>query len=411
LIREPNEVRILRLVRDSGEISRVEIAKLCNLNKAYVTELVAKLIQNGFLETTGKVEVNDRVGRKRILLRFIPSAGLVAGVDVGMTHATVVITDLNAKVLQEKAFSYSIDTPARNVLAKVVDAITTSLAATGYPLSRLVGIGLGVQGLIDYRTNTLMVSHNKKSWEGESLSKQLEEQFNVPVYVENDVKAMTLGEYLLGAAKGVKNLAYLFIGDGLGAGIMINGHLHRGFTSSAGEIGYTEMEPAAYYKEHFPHLHTSDQTIFGQILTDSNIIESYKRKASGDDKADASINAIAERAINGDNVARSIIEECSSLLSILSINLINMLNPELIIIGGKLSQSSPSVIDLVRTKIHRDILSVPAEAVQVKAASLGEEAVALGAASLVLYEMFEPLHSLSLDAARSKSLKREAMEA
>lgn len=404
LIREPNEVRILRLVRDSGEISRVEIAKACNLNKAYVTELVAKLIQNGFLETTGRVEVNNRVGRKRILLRFIPSAGLVAGVDVGMTHATVIITDLNAKVLQEKTFGYSVDTPAKSVLSGVVDAITTAVASTRYPLSRLVGIGLGVQGLLDYKTNTLMVSHNKKSWEGESLSAQLEAHFKVPIYVENDVKAMTLGEYLLGSAKWVKNLAYLFIGDGLGAGIMINGHLHRGFTSSAGEIGYTELEPASYYSEHFPFLYNDGQAIFGQILTDTNIVESYLRRTSGETKDNVSVNTVAERAIDGDNVARHIIEECASLLSILCINLVNMLNPELIIIGGRFSQCCPSVIDIVRDKIHKDILSVPAEAVQVKAATLGKEAVALGAGSLVLYEMFEPLHTLSLHAERRKSL-------
>ena len=118
LIREPNEVRVLRLVRDSGEISRIEIARECNLNKAYVSELVAKLIQTGFLEETGKVEENDKVGRKRILLRFLPLAGLVAGVDIGMTHSTVVLTDLNAAVLREKTFVYSLETPARKSTLK-----------------------------------------------------------------------------------------------------------------------------------------------------------------------------------------------------------------------------------------------------------------------------------------------------
>ena len=405
LIREPNEVRVLRLVRDSGEISRIEIARACNLNKAYVSELVAKLIQTGFLEETGKVEVTDKVGRKRILLRFLPLAGLVAGVDVGMTHSTIVLTDLNAAVLRKKTFVYSLETPAKKVLSNVADIITALLAETNDSQSRLVGIGVGVQGLIDYKTNTLMVSHNKKSWEGESLSTELETHFKVPVYVENDVKTMTLGEYLLGSAKGIKNLVYLFIGDGLGAGIMINGHLHRGFTSSAGEIGYTELEPASFYREQFPLMYNG-QSIFGQILTDTNIVESYRRINPGHAEKQISVATIAEKAGNGDLTAIQIIRECASLLSNLSINLINTLNPELIIIGGKLSQCYPELIDLVRETIHKDLLSVPAEAVLVRAATRGEEAVALGATGLVLYEMFEPLHTVSLHASRRYSFVR-----
>ena len=405
LIREPNEVRVLRLVRDSGEISRIEIARACNLNKAYVSELVAKLIQTGFLEETGKVEVTDKVGRKRILLRFLPLAGLVAGVDVGMTHSTIVLTDLNAAVLRKKTFVYSLETPAKKVLSNVADIISGLLAETNDSQSRLVGIGVGVQGLIDYKTNTLMVSHNKKSWEGESLSAEFEKHFKVPVYVENDVKAMTLGEYLLGSAKGIKNLVYLFIGDGLGAGIMINGHLHRGFTSSAGEIGYTELEPASFYREQFPLMYNG-QSIFGQILTDTNIVESYRRISPGLAEKQIAVATIAEKAGNGDLTAIQIIRECASLLSNLSINLINTLNPELIIIGGKLSQCYPELIDLVRETIHKDLLSVPAEAVLVRAATRGEEAVALGATGLVLYEMFEPLHTVSLHASRRYSFVR-----
>jgi N-acetylglucosamine repressor len=405
LIREPNEVRVLRLVRDSGEISRVEIARACNLNKAYVSEIVAKLIQSGFLEETGRTEANDKVGRKRMLLRFLPLAGLVAGVDVGMTHATTVLTDLNAAVIRKNTFTYSLETSAKEVLSRVVESISLLLDETHNPQTRLVGIGVGVQGLIDYRKNSLMVSHNKKSWEGESLSDELEKHFKVPVYVENDVKAMTLGEYLLGSAKGIKNLVYLFIGDGLGAGIMINGLLHRGFTSSAGEIGYSELVPGSFYQEHFPLLYNG-QSIVGQILTDANIVNSYRRhkpKANGEELTIASIAELAEK---GDNVAMHIVKECASLLSDISINLINALNPELVIVGGKLPRSYPKITDIVRENIHKDLLSVPAEAVLVRASARGEEAVALGATGLVLYEMFEPLHTVSLHASRRYSFMK-----
>ncbi len=186
---------------------------------------------------------------------------------------------------------------------------------------------------------------------------------------------------------------------------MINGHLHRGFTSSAGEIGYTELVPASFYREQVPLMYNG-QSIFGQILTDTNIVESYRRCASGHAREQISVETISEMAESGDRTALQIMGESASLLSVLSINLINMLNPELIIIGGRLSQCYPKLIGQVRETIHKDLLSVPAEAVQVRAATRGEEAVALGATSLVLYEMFEPLHTISLHASKRYSFVR-----
>jgi DNA-binding Lrp family transcriptional regulator len=295
LIREPNEVRILRVVRDSGEISRIEIAKSTNLHKATITDLVTKLIRAGFLEETGEVEVNKKVGRKRILLRFHPKAGLVAGVDIRMTHATVVLTDLNAEIVQQKSFKYSVDASAKEVLTEIAAMIGILLNAATLPSSKLIGIGIGVQGVIDYHTNTLVLSHNKRKWQGQSLSADLETHFDVPVYVENDVKTMAIGEYLLGAAKGTKDFVHVWVGEGLGAGIMINGHLLHGITSSAGEIGYNGMESTSYYAERYP-LTYRDQVMLGEILTDANLVESYRRNASPPGEDDLTVISVAQRA-------------------------------------------------------------------------------------------------------------------
>jgi N-acetylglucosamine repressor len=405
-IREPNEVRILRLVRDSGEISRIEISKKCDLNKAYVTELVAKLIKAGFLEETRKVEAAERVGRRRILLQFRPLAGLVAGVDVGMTHVRVALTDLNANILQQETFPYSEEATVKEIFSRVAATIHTLLEAANFSQSSLVGIGIGIQGLVDYSTNTLIFAQNRKAWQGESLSAELELRFSVPVYVENDVKAMTLGEYLLGTAKGTKNFVHIWVGDGLGAGFMINGHLYRGFTSSAGEIGYNGLDFSAYYKENFPYTFR-DQSMFGEILTDHNFIESYRINSPHAHEGELTVAAIALKADNGDSIALHIIDEFVSLVSMLSINLVNTLNPEIIIIGGKLAQAYPACAAMLQERIHKDLLAAPAEAVRVKTAKHGEGGVILGAAGLVLYELFEPLHSTSLRAARRHKLIKE----
>lgn len=390
LIREPNEVRILRIVRDSGEISRIEIAKATNLHKATITDLVAKLIRAGFLQETGEVKESRNVGRKRILLRFNPMAGFVAGVDIGMTQATVAISDLNARSIRQKSFGYSVDTPARAVLSKVAAKIRSLLAGVDPQASKLVGIGIGVQGVIDYRTNTLILSYNKKGWEGKSLSPELEATFNVPVFVENDVKTMALGEYLLGAARGVKDFVHIWVGDGIGAGIMINGTLLHGITSSAGEIGYNSLEVPSYYAEKYP-LTYRNQMMFGEILTNANLVASYRRGSREAVADDISVADVATKAKNGDPVARQVIDEFTSMLSSLCITMVNTLNPELILVGGKIAQCYPAIAEMLENKIHTDRLTPPAEALRVKPAQHGENGVTLGAAGLVLYELFEPV--------------------
>ncbi len=394
-IREPNEVRILRVVRDAGEISRIEIAKLTGLHKTTITDLVGKLIRAGFLEETGAVASRRKVGRRRILLRFRPMAGLVAGVDIGMTRAAVALTDLNAQVLQQTTFEYPVGASAQEVLSEVAETIQTLLSSANCSQSQLVGIGIGVQGVIDYPKNVLVLSYNKKTWQGESLSRLLEGRFKVPVYVENDVKTMALGEYLLGAARGMKHFVHIWVGEGIGAGIMINGQLLHGITSSAGEIGFNELEFPPYYAERFP-LTYRNQVMFGQILTDTNLIESYRRASGSTLDGRVSVALIARNAAAGDENARRIIDEFTSMLSMLSINLVNTLNPELIIIGGKLAQNYPALAEALQDRIRADLLTPPAEAVHVRSAKHGEIGVILGAAGLVLYELFEPLHAFSV---------------
>jgi predicted NBD/HSP70 family sugar kinase len=401
-IHEPNEVRILRLVRDRRALSRIELARATGLHKATVTDLVAKLIDSGFLEETGEVDSRRKVGRKRIILRFRPLAGLVVGVDIRMTRATVAVTDLNARVLHQEAFDYSADAPADEILSRVAQTIRSLLKAGKHSPSELVGIGICVQGIIDSSTNTLVLSYNKKGWQGQSLSAHLEREFSVPIYVENDVKAMAVGEYLLGAAKGTKDFVYLWVGEGVGAGIMIHGQLLHGITSSAGEIGYNALESSAVGAEKFP-LTYRGQEMFGQILTDANLIESYRRASAIPAPGEISVQYVAERARLGDQLAQQVIEEFVSLLSLLCISMVNSLNPELIVVGGMLAQYSPSVAEMLQRTIHRDLLAPPAEAVRVRCAVHGPVGGILGAAGLVLYELFEPIQRISARPSRRQT--------
>ena len=406
-IHEPNGVRVLRLVRDHGTISRIEIAKATGLHKATITDLVAKLIAAGYLEDTGELGARRRVGRKRRLLRFLPLAGLVAGVDIRMTHAAVAVTDLNAHVIVQDSFGYESGDSVDSVLSRVGEMIRNLLKASRNPASKLVGIGIGIQGIVDCSTNTLILSRNKASWQGESISGRLEEEFKIPVYAENDVKAMALGEYLFGAAKGIKDFVHIWVGDGIGAGIMINGQLLHGISSAAGEIGFNAIDSSAVNSKSFP-MTFHDQEIFGEILNNANFIESYRQRATNGYGEEISIPYVVERSRLGDQVAQQVIEEFVSLLNLLCTPMVNTLNPEMIVIGGKLAEAFPAIAEMLQGKIHRDVLAPPAEAVRVRCAANVETGVILGAAGLVLYELFEPAQRVSVRAIRMERATRSS---
>ncbi len=403
LIKEPNEVRVLRLIRDGGQISRTEISEQCNLSKASVSEIVLELIESGFVEETGKGDSTERGGRKRILLQFKPSAGLVAGIEIRIDYAVVALADLNASVLQQETFSFAVGSKPDDVLPHAVSLLDDLLKKYQRPNSRLIGIGVGLPGLVEYKSNTLRVADTLKGWQSAQLAAALETHFNVPVYLENDVKAMTLGEYLFGAGKGSDTLVHIWIGEGIGAGLIVNGTLHRGITSSAGEIGYNDLGYSIHSTGRFPLLYNG-QRDFGEILSDRNLIESYCRSSRTNEKY--SVEMIINKALNGEQLAQQLLEEFASLISIVCINMINALNPEIILVGGKVAQFGDYVIAKVQDKVRADLLTLPAEVVKVRSAQLGKSATILGAIGLILYELFEPLHSLSL---RSNTMRHHAI--
>jgi predicted NBD/HSP70 family sugar kinase len=400
-ILEPNGVRVLRLVRDHGTISRIEIAKETGLHKSTITDLVARLIDAGFLEDTGELGASRKGGRKRRLLQFLPLARLVAGVDIRMTYAAVTITDLNAHVIAHDSFAYDAGDSIDKVLSRVAATIRNLVRASGSALSKLVGVGIVIQGIVDCPTNTLVLSRNQASWQGKSLGARLEREFRIPVYAENDVKAMALGEYLFGAARGTKDFIHVWIGEGIEAGIMINGQLVHGITSGAGEIDSNALHSAAVDSQSFP-LTFRGQRVFGEILNDANLIESYRRHSGNDHGEEVTVPFVMERSRLGDKVAQRVLEEFVSLLNLLCTPMVNMLNPELIVIGGKLAESLPAVAEILQDKIYRSVLTLPARAVHVRCAANAGTGVILGAAGLVLYELFEPKQRISARAVRTE---------
>lgn len=397
-------VRVLRFVRERGTTSQIEVARSCGLSKAAVSEVVQRLTADGYLQELGMSSSTKNGGRRRVLLQFNALSGLVVGIDIRISSAQVALSDLNATILSRKEVHFTKGASPGVVIPRLIEAVDELLRNKPDTAGTLIGIGIGVPGVIDYTTGTLIVADTLRGWDGISLSGAFESRFEVPVYVENDVKSMTVAEYLLGVAKGVRDFVLLWLGSGIGAGIMVDGRLLRGATSSAGEIGYNNLGFLICQKGEFPLLYAG-QKDFGDILSEDSIIDAYRRMSGRSDPELITLAEILDRAANGEAGAMDIFHEFSRLIGAIGIMLANTLNPEMIVLGGAVIDSSLQIGDEVAASLKNDILPAAVQSVRVEHARYKSDEVLLGAIGLILYELFEPqsplLRSKLEDHARS----------
>jgi predicted NBD/HSP70 family sugar kinase len=387
VLAEPTDYRVLRTVRESRGISRVEIAQRCHLSKPTVTAVVNRFLRAGVLRKTGEGPSTRRGGRKREILQFNPLAGTVAAIDLRMTSAHIALTDLNASILAHESFTYHRGEDPHAVLREAAHLLQRLLAHDRSAARHCAGVGVGLPGLIDRSAGTIIEADTLVGWKGINLRSVFADYFRFPVHIENDVKARTLAEYLFGVGKHWNDQVFLWIGDGIGAGIIINGSLHHGATESAGEIGYNALGFGLADPRAFPLLY-SGQKDFGEILSNAVIGRSYVRHAGI--SGSGSVRQVLRKAEKGDPVALAILDEVAELVSVVCILLINMLNPGLVVIGGEIAGAGQRFLGAVLDRVRKGSLSVPAEAVQIAPGALGDDGVILGSAGLVLHELLQP---------------------
>jgi predicted NBD/HSP70 family sugar kinase len=391
-IKDYNELKILRFIKNNQKVSRAEISKQYNISKAAVSDIVNRLISQGYVYETGVGSSTKRGGRKPVLLNFNQKAGHVIGIEIKRSFARVALIDLDTKIYEFNVIEYEEGYSIEYILQDIFVIIEDYQKLKWVSNSRLIGIGVAVPGLIDYKKGCIKVSDTLKNWIGIPIKEIIENKFDTHTVVENDVKARTLSEYHFGVGKEYDNLVNLWIGDGIGAGIIIDGHLIRGITASAGEVGYDELGFFVRNSSNFPLLY-NNQKDFGDILSNKLLLQAASNAMNNINSTSLSedsltLDNLVTAAENNDPLATSLLKEFGELLGILCINLVNTLNMELLVISGKLVRKSNILIDYIIDKVHKDLLSVPAHAVKIIAAELNERGGVLGSAGLVLEDLF-----------------------
>ncbi len=393
LVREYNELNILRFIKNDGPISRADLAKRYKLSKAAVSEIITNLLEHGYIKEIGTGNSTRFGGRRPILLEFNPKSGFAVGVEIKRDHARVALSDLNARLYQVKNFSFERGTPLKKVVQQIFTHIDSYFEIPWVQQSKPIGIGVAIPGLINYRQGKIQESDTLFNWVGFPLKKMFEDRYGIETIVENDVKAISLGETRFGIGRNYDNLVYLWIGDGLSAGIVINGELYRGVSASAGEIGYYDIGYMIKNNDVCRYLNDGHEK-FADILSDHILIKAAKRALKNGESHTVlrdkpiTVQTIIRAAEENDPLALELMREYGFLVGVVCVHLINTLNPELIIIGGQPLARHPILLNFIKEQVKQDILRTPSRIVKIRRARLKDNAAVLGAVALILEDLF-----------------------
>jgi glucokinase len=343
-----------------GPLTRAEVIKATGLSAPTVGSLTSELIRLDLLHDLGTGP--SRGGRRPSLMEFNARYGFVVSIDIGPTRTRLAIMNLR----QERLAHDVVCTPAslgpRELLQQIVRDVEELMRRIDVPRDRLLAVGAGVPGVVNEKTGVVSLAPNLEGWHDVPMGRLLARAFRAPVFVENDVNLAILGEHWRGVARGHDTCAFIFVGTGIGAAVLIDGRLHRGHHYMAGEIDVMCMGPQ--YLDHEFGEHGCLESLAGlQALA-----ARFPEAAQGDPAA--WVSTVVDAAQRGDPGARAAVLETAQLIGIAAGNVGTVVDPSIIVLGGALFAQAPPLVDAVSAVIAR-ITRAP---ITVALSSLGKEA-------------------------------------
>ncbi|WP_392839963.1 ROK family protein [Streptomyces sp. LN500] len=368
-----NLERVVRAVRMAGSLTQAEIARSTGLSAATVSNIVRELKDGGTVEVTP----TSAGGRRARSVSLSGDAGIVIGVDFGHTHLRVAVGNLAHQVLAEESEPLDVDASSAQGFGRAEQLVNRLIETTGISPGKVIGVGLGVPGPIDVESGTLGSTSILPGWTGINPSEELAARLGVPVYVDNDANLGALGELVWGSGRGVKDLAYIKVASGVGAGLVIDGHIYRGPGGTAGEIGHITLDESG------PVCRCGNRGCL-ETFTAARYVLPLLQPSHG---ADLTMERVVQLAREGDPGCRRVIGDVGRHIGSGVANLCNLLNPSRVVLGGSLAEAGELVLAPIRDSVSRYAIPSAGRQLSVLPGALGARAEVLGALALVLSEM------------------------
>lgn len=308
----------------------------------------------------------------------------IIGMDLGGTNIKTSLFTKDFSVVAEQRTPTMVSLGSEGVLQRMADNIRELLLKAGAAAEEVEVMGMGVPGLLDIEKGISLFSPNFPKWENVPIAGWFKERLGIPVFIDNDVRVNLYGECYFGAGKGKKNVVLLTLGTGLGAGVMIDGHILYGATGSMGEIGHMNM-----YREGRP-CRCKSSGCLGRYVSALGLLRTVKEKIEAKEKTvltdwvkdpeEITAEMVSRAFDEGDQLAREAMEETGEILGFGLVNVINLYNPECVIIGGGMSAAGERLLSKAREVVDTHALEISRKACTIVTASLGDASGMLGAA-------------------------------
>jgi predicted NBD/HSP70 family sugar kinase len=383
--KERKNLAILEVIRKNGPISRTDISKITELNIVTVSNYVNHYIKKG-LVIEGELDESTG-GRKPVLVELNAKAGYIVGVGLNMLSIVGVLVDLEINVIAELKF----ERPPENseaVIERMVEVAAEIIEKAEIDKEKIVGVGVGVPGIIDERGRTIRWPQSLGEKDLSvclSIKDTFEKRLNIPTFVENDANAAVLGEKWLGLDRDVRHMLYMF--SGVGCGVLVNGEIYRGATGAAGELGITSIKSSKEYANNIATQLGRWEMDIGMVIRAKEGIEKGE-KTILKDSPKLTFKDIVHAIKEKDAFALKVVEEAGYDLGKKISFLVNLLNPEIVVIGGGIEDCGAPLLDSIKMAVKEWSVEEASAQVKIIPSAFGENAVALGVVGIVAREVF-----------------------
>jgi glucokinase-like ROK family protein len=386
-------VTLLDLIRSGEARTRPELARRADLGRTVVTQRLGQLLASG-LVAEGPLGPSTG-GRAPRQLRFRADAGVVLVAELGATSITAGVTDLAGELLGHRSRTWDIAAGPDATLARV-EALFDGLLAEG-PSAPVWGVGVGVPGPVEFASGRPMAPPIMPGWDGHPVRDRLAARYDAPVWVDNDVNMMALGEVRSGLARHVDDLIYVKIGTGIGAGLVSGGRLHRGAQGCAGDIGHISLGGSV--PEAADVVCRCGNTGCLEALAGGGALARDATAAAAGGRSPVLAARLAEAGVLdahdvvraaefGDPVAVELLQRAGAIVGETLAALVNFFNPSMILLGGRVGASGNLLLASIRQAVYRRSLPLATRDLQVGLSPLSDRVGLRGAAFMVVDELF-----------------------
>ena len=380
---------LLNLLHNEN-VSRVSLAQLIGVSTATITNLVAELVAQGLIIEEGFVRHNGQanVGRPQKALSLVSNARYAIGIHIDVGRVNITLTNIYGQILEKRSFEHQLNTAWQQIMNQIVDTVESVMSDSDTNRSNIVGAGVAASGLIDPKTGVNVIAPNL-NWHNVPIRDYLQNKLNMPVHVENNVRAMALGEALFGKLTHINVMAFIYARIGVGAGLIMNGQIYRGAGSGAGEIGHTVISVDSKTGIHIQTL----ESLFSEpaIMKSMHILAQQHPNgvlAQHFQTHGVSLDSVFSAALAGDEMVTHLLEERAHYCGIALANLVNVFNPELIVLGGIFTYEQGLLMPTIHKTLKQYAFANLSDNIHLQVTNFGQDAGMIGAAALALDSFF-----------------------